>query len=312
VSADPPDDVHPLDEEQRAWLRRNLDAASAALVQSGIEPAGTVTRAALLALWDRLRADPSQDPYSLIDLFAAAGGQLLTEQLDVDWVAIGDEGDTTVALYGPNASIFPLELVTSDLERDDPSFLRGDTFAEFTQLLESMEAGSPPIHAVFGAQVATSTATVEESASEQQVEPPSDGDWAWIRKHLDAARSALADLGYPEGQITADGLDRLWSFFLLEGDEPDDPNPVINLVGVGFGQLLVDELGLSWVVITDEYGTDVAVRGNSADGNVTVFPTNFIAKRWPDRTTGFIAPAYAEMSRNIASIRAGNRPEIEP
>ena len=100
-----------------------------------------------------------------------------------------------------------------------------------------------------------------------------------------------------DGNLSPETLDDLWATLL--GDEPTDPNPAINMVGLALGQLLVENLGLSWVALTDEHGTEIAVRGPS---DFTVFPTNFIAKRYEGRETNFIAPAYREMMRTAESL----------
>jgi hypothetical protein len=91
--------------------------------------------------------------------------------------------------------------------------------------------------------------------------------------------------------------DGLWSDLLSE--DPADPNPAINVVGLAFGQLLADRLGLSWVAVADEHGTEIAVRGSA---NFTVFPTNFIAKRYPARETNFIASAFDELVQTATSL----------
>ena len=100
-----------------------------------------------------------------------------------------------------------------------------------------------------------------------------------------------------EGKLSAETLDDLRA--TLVRDEPADPNPGINRVGLAFGQLLADRLGLSWVALTDEYGTEIAVRGRA---NFTVFPTNFIAKRYAGRETNFIAAAYDDLVQTAESL----------
>ena len=100
-----------------------------------------------------------------------------------------------------------------------------------------------------------------------------------------------------DGKLSAETLDDLWA--ALVRDEPADPNPGINMVGLAFGQLLADRLGLSWVALTDEHGTEIAVRGRA---NFTVFPTNFIAKRYAGRETNFIAAAYDDMVQTAQSL----------
>jgi Domain of unknown function (DUF3806) len=92
-------------------------------------------------------------------------------------------------------------------------------------------------------------------------------------------------------------LDDLWADLLRE--DPDDPNPGINMVGLAFGHLLAERLDLSWVALTDEHGTEIALRGPA---DFTVFPTNFIAKRYAGRETGFVAAAFSEMVRTAESL----------
>jgi hypothetical protein len=123
------------------------------------------------------------------------------------------------------------------------------------------------------------------------VEPLNEAEQEWVATNVTEAKRML------DGELTAEKLDDLWAALLK--DEPADPNPAINMVGLAFGQLLADRLGLSWVALTDEDGTEIAVRGPA---NFTVFPTNFIAKRYPGRETNFIALAYDEMVQTAVSL----------
>ena len=92
---------------------------------------------------------------------------------------------------------------------------------------------------------------------------------AWIADTVAAARAAIAEGGLDSaGTLSGESLDRLWADAL--GEATADPNDAINLVGLALGQLLVDRFGLEWVALTDEHGTEIAVRGPS---EFTVFPT---------------------------------------
>jgi hypothetical protein len=83
---------------------------------------------------------------------------------------------------------------------------------------------------------------------------------------------------------------------LLRSERLEDPNEAINLVGLAFGQLLVERFGLEWVALSDEHGTEIAVRGPS---DFTVFPTNFVAKRYESGDTGFLAPFVDEIGTKL-------------
>jgi hypothetical protein len=56
-----------------------------------------------------------------------------------------------------------------------------------------------------------------------------------------------------------------------------DPNALVNTLGIAFGKHLATALTLDWAIVTDDYGTDLAVFGEP--GAVTFFPANMIAKR---------------------------------
>ena len=130
-----------------------------------------------------------------------------------------------------------------------------------------------------------------ELSVEEQVEPLNEAEQEWVATNVAEATRML------DGELSADRLDDLWATLLNE--EPGDPNPAINMVGLAFGQLLADRLGLSWIALTDEYGTEIAVRGRA---KFTVFPTNFVAKRYEQRETNFIAFAYDEMVQTAESL----------
>ena len=85
--------------------------------------------------------------------------------------------------------------------------------------------------------------------------------------------------------------------------ETEAINAVINQVGIAFGQSLVDGLGLNWVIATDEYGTDMAVYGLPNQGDVLVYPANFVAKRWERRETNFLEDAYRRIAEDVSAIR---------
>ena len=82
-------------------------------------------------------------------------------------------------------------------------------------------------------------------------------------------------------------------------------NEVINCVGVAFGQILVDGIGLKWVIATDHHGSDLAVYGLPNAGDVLIYPVNFIAKRWERREVNFIEASYQKIERQVRAIGPG-------
>jgi hypothetical protein len=92
----------------------------------------------------------------------------------------------------------------------------------------------------------------------------------------------------------ADFFDELKAKWLNEPEDArSDPNPMINILGSGLGQHLVNRYGMRWVIATDEYGTEMAV--HAEPGDVLVYPANAVAKRWAAGERGDFIPGLAEM-----------------
>ena len=144
----------------------------------------------------------------------------------------------------------------------------------------------------------------------QAIEAPDQAELEWIRSNLDVARRLAAIQTGEESQAPPDArrLDEVFGAWLREwnatpGEERDDPNAYINAVGLAFGQSLVDTLGLEWAVVTDEYGTEIAVRGQP--GDLLVFPTNLVAKRFETDETHFLAEIEAGVAARVRELRNG-------
>jgi hypothetical protein len=125
------------------------------------------------------------------------------------------------------------------------------------------------------------------------ISEPNDAELAWVREHIEATSDFAAQFGLPE-RPSVDELDALWAAW-LSGGAPEDANAGVHMIGLSFGQRLVDDFGLRWVVISDEHGTEIAVYREA--GDVTVFPANLVAKRWETRDTGFLRPLYDQVAK---------------
>ncbi len=133
-----------------------------------------------------------------------------------------------------------------------------------------------------------------------KLDTPNEGELAWIADHLERAWAMAEKYGggatTPLGKL--DGLWSSWTEALRESG--DDPNPLINMVGIAFGQHLVDEAGLTWVIATDEHGTELAVHGQ-ANGTL-VYPCNLVAKRWQSGETDFVERVGSAMIRDLLAL----------
>jgi len=113
-----------------------------------------------------------------------------------------------------------------------------------------------------------------------------------------------SDSGQP---ITLKSLDRAFAAWLGQ-DVRDNTqiNGTINIVGVQFGQFLVDAVGFRWVVATDKQRTDLAILALPGQGDVLVYPANFVAKRWKRRETDFLARSFDAIREQVREVAAEN------
>ena len=141
----------------------------------------------------------------------------------------------------------------------------------------------------------------------QKLEPLTAAERDWIENQLAAASHFVAAFSPADADkpLTLGSLDRAFTQWLAtEETDSNRINTAINVVGVAFGQSLVHGLGLGWVIVSDEQGTELAVHGLPGKGDVLVFPQNFVAKRWEERATHFLGPSYQQIASHIESLRS--------
>jgi len=136
------------------------------------------------------------------------------------------------------------------------------------------------------------------------VSPLSDDERAWVSVQLEAARQFVADYGSTRTMDLAT-LEHAWASWLdRQAVDPEDPEPVINAVGVYFGQSLVDSLdGFDWVHTEDEAGVDLAVFGLPGAGDVLIYPANVVSERYHSRDAAFLVSGHDRILQQIAEMR---------
>jgi hypothetical protein len=141
----------------------------------------------------------------------------------------------------------------------------------------------------------------------QKIELANDAERAWIIECLDNARRFVATFSPADKdqQLTLDALDRAFRAYCDHADRGDGQtiNNVINAVGIAFGQHLVDQLGLEWAAVTDQFGCELAVVGMRGTRDFLVFPPNFVAKRWERREVDFLALSYNAIAADYNRLR---------
>jgi hypothetical protein len=143
-------------------------------------------------------------------------------------------------------------------------------------------------------------------AMKQRIEQPNEEEIAWVRSQIDIA-SSFVETYAPGSNAHPPSLTSLdISFAAWIETKPTDPdliNFVINGVGIAFGSHLVDGLGLKWVIATDDQGSDLAVYGLPARGDVLIYPANFVAKRWERREVNFLERSFRLIEEDLRKLK---------
>lgn len=131
----------------------------------------------------------------------------------------------------------------------------------------------------------------------QQIEQPNDGDSA----RIEAQRTWVRDHYEPASRHQYDSLEgKLRLLDTILGAKWIKPSETFKLqcLGITLGDALVQELGMRWVSVEDEYGRDPAVRlpGTS----IVIFPLTMISKRVE---RGETVDIYAMFSNVCSRVR---------
>jgi len=143
----------------------------------------------------------------------------------------------------------------------------------------------------------------------QTITPLTPEQEAWIQGQLDEARR-FVDAFSPEDAeqpLSVGTLDRALAAWLLrEVSEPTQVAAAIHALGVAFGQSLVQGLGMRWVAVVDERGSELAVHGLPGRGDVMIFPSHLVATRYQKGEPHFLVKSYHMISSHIRAMgRAG-------
>ncbi len=140
---------------------------------------------------------------------------------------------------------------------------------------------------------------------ERSFEALTEAEHGWIDDQLERAREFVSAFA---PQVTGDplaleSLDQAFSNFLAaDSQDPAAANDAVIAVGVAFGAKLTKRLGFTWVIATDEYGTDLAVLSRPGRGDVTIVPTDFVAKRYERKESRFLTAALVEIEDQLRKL----------
>lgn len=109
------------------------------------------------------------------------------------------------------------------------------------------------------------------------------------------------------GSLFDDALD---AWLAAPAPDRDDPNAVINVVGIAVGDAVCARVpGARWAAVVDAGGTELAIIMPPPAG-ATVFPTNAVAKRWTDGERGWIPDFIDWLAGRLIEVTAEPSPQV--
>lgn len=142
-------------------------------------------------------------------------------------------------------------------------------------------------------------------ANESILEPLTDAEYQWIEYQLSAGVEFVSNYAPEYEEVSLEALDAGWEAWLsTEVSDVNEINQAINCVGITFGSVLVATGEFEWCIATDEEGTDLVIRALPDQGDVLVYPANFVAKRWESKVTNFLVSSYYNTMQVVEEMRA--------
>jgi Domain of unknown function (DUF3806) len=127
---------------------------------------------------------------------------------------------------------------------------------------------------------------------------------SWVEEQMGAAIQFVSSFSPSDSsnRLTLAALDTALKRWLASDPAPETINGVIDAVGTAFGDSLVSAGVFRWVIVSDEWGTALAVRALPGQGDVLVFRADTVAKRWERRETDFLVRTFADIMASVRSI----------
>lgn len=137
----------------------------------------------------------------------------------------------------------------------------------------------------------------------EKFEALSSKEQEWLRQKLDRLNKYISDL-VPEhsgSKVDAKILDQLWMAWKKSAPEDNEAAAgFLQAFGVGFGQLLVEEAGFEWAILTDVAGADFVVRALPYTANTRIVPIDFVLTRYENDENEFVAETQREIAKILA------------
>jgi hypothetical protein len=116
---------------------------------------------------------------------------------------------------------------------------------------------------------------------------------------LDKAAKQFLAVYQPGATPSLKAYDEAFRFWQRDKASRFSVDDVVERLGAYLGSRLAEDFDMEWVEVTDEYGTDLAVRARKYE--VVSFPLSSVAKRVQNNQYDFMAGVYYAVKDAIAS-----------
>jgi hypothetical protein len=104
--------------------------------------------------------------------------------------------------------------------------------------------------------------------------------------------------GLPPSKYDANTLDLVFEEWYQSDDaQKEKPEYVVEALGAAFGQDVIDSLNCEWKMLTDSYGSDLAVIHKTYQ--ITGFPFSSAAKTYTENRESYFQEVKLEIKRQI-------------
>jgi len=138
----------------------------------------------------------------------------------------------------------------------------------------------------------------------QTIQQFSGADDKWKIDSLAMAKRLATEHGISNAN-TPDELDAIFSAWMRKPLPKESSYDIADALGSAFGEYLVSQNGFQWVVVSDEYGTEYAVRHDV--GQTMAFPRASVLKRIEDGKECFFQNIYIIICDQLKSACADSQ-----
>ena len=133
---------------------------------------------------------------------------------------------------------------------------------------------------------------------------PTESQQAWLRAQVAAAAQFAADYGSPRTTPGLPSLDHAWASWVDRQEvDPTDPEPVLNAVGVAFGQALLAQLPeFRWVRVVEDGSENLALLGPPSHGDVLIYPEDLVTAQYEARGGVFLVDAVNQIVNEVRQL----------